>query len=280
MTVSTAKPNTNGVHTTRTKSIEAPPCSVWEPGQSPTTDQLVNELVTLGIDDAPKYKAQLSKLLLDNGQSFRVKDLYPRFARETPGHNFLRLLRTKEIIRPIGGEHWKADTRIMLARVGRALAQSYQKRIKSLVFISYSHKDELWRDRLVEHLQVLEHQCELDLWYDRKIDFGSQWRDEIKDALERSHAAILLISSSFMSSEFIKDNEVPYLLERAKKDDGLRLFPILVRPCAWQAVTWLKDMQIRPLDGEALSGGTDHDVDMNLTKMILEIAELLSLPCG
>jgi hypothetical protein len=157
MTVSTAKPNTNGVHTTRTKSIEAPLCSVWEPGQSPTTDQLVNELVTLGIDDAPKYKAQLSKLLLDNGQSFRVKDLYPRFARETPVHNFLRLLRTKEIIRPVGGGRWKADTRIILARVGRALAQGCQKRIKPLVFISYSHKDEPWRDRLVEHLQMLEH---------------------------------------------------------------------------------------------------------------------------
>ena len=40
------------------------------------------------------------------------------------------------------------------------------------VFISYSHKDEEWKDRLVTHLGVLHHQGLLDLWDDRRIGAG------------------------------------------------------------------------------------------------------------
>ena len=38
------------------------------------------------------------------------------------------------------------------------------------VFISYSHKDEKWKNRLVTHLGVLEKEGLLDLWDDRKIE--------------------------------------------------------------------------------------------------------------
>ena len=40
------------------------------------------------------------------------------------------------------------------------------------VFISYSHKDEEWKDRLVTHLGVLQQQGLLDLWDDRRIERG------------------------------------------------------------------------------------------------------------
>jgi tetratricopeptide (TPR) repeat protein len=40
------------------------------------------------------------------------------------------------------------------------------------VFISYSHKDEVWKDRLVKHLTVLAKQGRLDIWDDRRIGAG------------------------------------------------------------------------------------------------------------
>ena len=40
------------------------------------------------------------------------------------------------------------------------------------VFISYSHKDEEWKDRLVTHLGVLEQAGILDVWEDRRIEAG------------------------------------------------------------------------------------------------------------
>ncbi len=41
------------------------------------------------------------------------------------------------------------------------------------VFISYSHKDEAWKDLLVPHLRALEMAgLDMQVWHDRKIDGG------------------------------------------------------------------------------------------------------------
>jgi hypothetical protein len=47
------------------------------------------------------------------------------------------------------------------------------KRTKA--FISYSNKDELWKDRLMTHLAVLEFEKLLHVWADTKIAAGDDW---------------------------------------------------------------------------------------------------------
>ena len=42
--------------------------------------------------------------------------------------------------------------------------------IRPLIFISYSHKDEAWKDRLVTRLNVLQYQDSLEIWDDRRIE--------------------------------------------------------------------------------------------------------------
>jgi hypothetical protein len=44
------------------------------------------------------------------------------------------------------------------------------------VFISYSHQDEAWKDRLVTHLGVLKSEGVFELWDDRQISAGDGWR--------------------------------------------------------------------------------------------------------
>ena len=48
------------------------------------------------------------------------------------------------------------------------------------VFISYSHKDEVWKDRLATHLGVLQREGLLDTWDDRRIGAGDDWHEEIQ----------------------------------------------------------------------------------------------------
>jgi len=43
---------------------------------------------------------------------------------------------------------------------------------KPTVFISYSHMDEAWKDRLVIHLRALEQAGRITIWDDRRIDGG------------------------------------------------------------------------------------------------------------
>lgn len=101
------------------------------------------------------------------------------------------------------------------------------------IFISYSHQDEAWKDRLVRQLGVLELEGELSLWHDRKSAAGDDWLAEIKKAIASADAAVLLISADFLTSEFIHDEELPALLKR-RDEDGLRVIPLIVRPCPWQ----------------------------------------------
>ena len=64
------------------------------------------------------------------------------------------------------------------------------------VFISYSHKDEVWKDRLVTHLGVLQHQGLLRTWSDEKIRGGDDWFEEIRKAMDEARLAVFLISAN------------------------------------------------------------------------------------
>ena len=143
-----------------------------------------------------------------------------------------------------------------------------------LVFISYSHKDEEWKDRVCSHLGVLVKQGLVETWDDRRIAVGDDWKPEIEKAMASAKAAVLLISANFLTSNFILRDEVPTLLEKRDKD-GVRVIPVIVKPCAWQTVPWLAKLQCRPKDGRPLSAGDENQIDQDLADLALEINSLL-----
>jgi hypothetical protein len=100
------------------------------------------------------------------------------------------------------------------------------------IFVSYSHEDAKWKNKLEKHLKVTELYAHIRIWDDTQIRAGQEWKPEIKSALERADAAVLLISADFLASEFIKDEEIPDIF--AAK--SMAIFPILVQPCAWELV--------------------------------------------
>ncbi len=142
------------------------------------------------------------------------------------------------------------------------------------IFISYSHKYEEWKERVVEQLAVLEMEQYCQLWDDRKIEEGEDWEKDIEDALNSADVAILLITAPFLTSKYIRGKEVPRILERREKE-GLKVFPVIVLPCLWEAVKWLKKMQLFPKDGKPLSGGTEFDVASNLKSLASKVLKVL-----
>lgn len=128
------------------------------------------------------------------------------------------------------------------------------------IFISYSHRDESWKDRLVTHLRVFQLEGMIDLWDDRLIGAGEEWYPQIRAAIERADLAILLISADFLISAFIRKEEVPPLLQR-QAGEGLIITPVLLKPCNWESVNWLEAKQIRPKDARPLAsfGGYKRD---------------------
>lgn len=112
-----------------------------------------------------------------------------------------------------------------------SLAKSKERREqKSSLFISYSHVDREYLDRLMVHLKPLEKEGLIDLWVDTRLRAGDRWKREIEKALERANVAILLVSADFLASDFITENELPPLLRNAE-DQGTRIIPLIVKPC-------------------------------------------------
>ena len=143
------------------------------------------------------------------------------------------------------------------------------------VFISYSHKDEEWKNRLVTHLGVLQKQGLLDYWEDRKIAIGQEWYEEIQSALNAAQAAILLISPDFLNSKFVLTEEIPAILQRRVKE-GMKVFPVIARSCSWPKILWLSRLQARPTDGKPLAQFAGDDVDAMLSALVNEVEEILT----
>lgn len=142
------------------------------------------------------------------------------------------------------------------------------------IFISYSHKDESLKDKLVTHLGVLQQEGLLDIWEDRRIEAGEDWYKKIEEAIQAARVAILLVSADFLTSKFILGEEVPRLLKKSK-EEGLVIFPVIIKPCSWKQVGWLAQMNLRPKDGRPISGGNDYQIDTDMVSIAEEIAAMI-----
>ena len=147
------------------------------------------------------------------------------------------------------------------------------------VFLSYSHRDEEWKDRLLGHLAVLEEQGLIELWEDRRIEAGAEWADEIQEAMEASDVAVLLVSANYLTSRFILDVEVPRLLQRRDRE-GIEIFPIIVKPCCWDRVEWLARLNLRPRDAKPLTGENEGRAEALLAGLSGEILRSCRLPAA
>jgi tetratricopeptide (TPR) repeat protein len=148
-----------------------------------------------------------------------------------------------------------------------------------IVFVSYSHKDEEWKDRFVPHLDQLGRLGILRVWDDREIKAGVDWYARIREVLRRTRCAISLISSDFLSSSFCMDEEIPYLLQQRHRGN-LELFPVLVRDCVWQAHPWLKRWQILPRDAKPVAPHFADDPDRVFADVARQVVEYLETGKG
>jgi len=145
------------------------------------------------------------------------------------------------------------------------------------IFISYSHQDEKFKNELVKMLAGLQRRGVIDAWQDRLIQPGEEWFKAIKQALNECDMALLLISSDFIASRFINDEELPDLLKRREKE-GMIIIPIIVRNCLWQSEPVLKDLQALPTDGKAVITFSEATGDRD--KIWMEIAQAIEKRAG
>ncbi|GGD49463.1 hypothetical protein GCM10012288_24440 [Malaciobacter pacificus] len=145
---------------------------------------------------------------------------------------------------------------------------------KKNIFISYSHKDSKYLDRLKVHLKPLEKQGLIELWDDTRIQTGDLWKKEISIALENSVIAILLISADFLASDFIIENELPPLLNNVK-DKGTTILPVILKVSRFDREKELSQFQALNPPSNPISSMDEHESELLWNKLALRIEELL-----
>jgi hypothetical protein len=147
---------------------------------------------------------------------------------------------------------------------------------KPVIFISYSHKNESEKNELLRHLKVLRQNQLIDNWYDDLIKGGEDWEKRINQAMSNASVAIMLISNDFLTSEFIQNVELPFLLHR-REEEGMVILPIIIRACPFTDFDWLRTMNVRPKNGVPVwkEGYTKEHVEAEFLKITEDIKTLL-----
>jgi len=96
---------------------------------------------------------------------------------------------------------------------------------RGCIFVSYSHADKAWLERL--RIILKPYPVHEQLWIDPYIQVGDRWEREIEGAMQQAAVGLLLLSTDFFASDFILDNELPALRE-ASDARGLRMFCVPV----------------------------------------------------
>ena len=134
------------------------------------------------------------------------------------------------------------------------------------VFVSYAHEDESYLNQLLTVLKPLEMQDQVCAWSDLKIGVGKEWESAIEVSIGNAKAAVLLISQHFLASEFIRQSELPRLLD--ERCQGLPIFPLIVGPCLYDlAVFKYPDPEDGPEAFQLASIQTVNSPEKPLSKM-------------
>jgi tetratricopeptide (TPR) repeat protein len=147
------------------------------------------------------------------------------------------------------------------------------------VFISYAHEDDALRTELVKHLSQLRREGLIEPWHDRLITGGSEWAGSIDKNLEAADIVLLLVSASFLASDYCNDKEMKRAIERHDANEA-RVIPVILRPCDWQTAAFGK-LQGFPRDGKPIIEWQPVDagyleVARGLRRVIGEIQETMA----
>lgn len=130
-------------------------------------------------------------------------------------------------------------------------SQAVTAPVRDKVFISYSREDQRWLDRFLANIKPILQNTAFLPWSDRSIAPGERWRPAIHHAISTARVAVVLVSQTFLGSEFVIKEELPALLAAAASQK-LVVLCVHLTASVWQS-TAIKDLQSasnpeKPLD--------------------------------
>lgn len=122
------------------------------------------------------------------------------------------------------------------------------------VFVSYSHRDTRWFERsprfeFIPWLEATLRGYGIKLWYDLNDAAGIEAGDDFKEAIEKqidsSQIALLMITDPYLTSDFVKEVEIPRIRKRMQ-EGKLTIIPVLLEKCGWERFDFIAPKQMIP----------------------------------
>ena len=145
------------------------------------------------------------------------------------------------------------------------------------LFCSYSHRDTRLRNRLEDHLSNLKRLGMISVWHDRNITAGTAWANLIDEHLNTADIILLLVSASFMASDYCHSVEIKRALERHERGEA-RVIPVILRPVDWHESLFGK-LEPLPTDRKPVTKWADREEAlMNVAQGIRKVVEVMWRP--
>ncbi len=115
---------------------------------------------------------------------------------------------------------------------------------------------------------------DIDVFYDRQVRAGKQWREEIFDQLARADIVLLLGSKHFVASKHCQRELA--LAVRRHEDDDVQLMPVLARRFKGWKETIFGERNLLPRHGKALRDYCKHERPAACREIVNIVARVAS----
>ena len=126
-------------------------------------------------------------------------------------------------------------------------------------FISYSHEDAGYKQRMETALAPLRESGGVQNWSDQRILAGQNLSSEIQEHMDNAHVFFFLLSPNFIASSYCM-MEWNYAAKLAADGKAIFRIPIILRSCAWQDMMGDDAIKALPNDGKPISTFDDEDI--------------------
>jgi hypothetical protein len=101
-------------------------------------------------------------------------------------------------------------------------------RVPLNAFLSYSHEDKKAKAIFQQNLTVMTRKKLITPWHDGLIEPGMRWREEIKENLAKMDVFVGLLTTAFLASDFIWDEEIKAALKKLQEQRKDFLFVLIL----------------------------------------------------
>jgi len=136
------------------------------------------------------------------------------------------------------GHQWRNDRDKTLPALFKSTWLRHGKTAIESLF-SYSKDDKAFLEDFKKHLSALRRTKHIELWDDSKIRPGEEWDDSIKTALKEADIIFLLLSKSFIDTDYIWEIEVKEAMRRHEAGEAI-VVPIKAKSCDWKGLPFSK----------------------------------------